>query len=115
MKHNKKKLLTIVDEFMMLFLKLGCKGITVNFDISDTLCSIKIRGAYDSSHKSDVERLDKVLNCGRNTEMEECYWSISGAAEINHGSELYVIGSMLDECLVTFDDSYLEIVANRNL
>ena len=113
MKHNKKKLLIILDELMMLFLKLDCTGITVNFDIIGDECIIQIRGRYDYSHRSQVEGLEKVLNCGRTTEMEECYWSISGAAEINQGSELYVIGTMLDTCSVVYDDEFLEIIAHR--
>ena len=113
MKHNKKKLLIIVDELMMLFLKLGCTGITMNFDTSEKDCTIRMKGNYHFSFRSNIQNLEKMLNCGRNIEMEECYWSVSGAAEINQGSELHVIGSMLDSCSVVFDDNTLEITAFR--
>lgn len=114
MKHNKKKLLIIVDELMQCFLKLGCKSINVDFDIEGSECVIKITGKYNPKHREHVEKLESNLNCGRNIELEECYWSIAGCAEINQGSELYVVGSMLDKCTVLYDDENIEVVAYRN-
>ncbi|MFI3226984.1 MAG: hypothetical protein R3Y09_06160 [Clostridia bacterium] len=113
MKHNKKKLLIILDELMKLFLKLGCTSITVHFDIEKDESIIQIRGKYSQDCKEHLKSLEHSLNCGRNVEMEECYWSISGSAEIDQGSELYIVGSMLDHCTVLFDDEYIEILAHR--
>lgn len=113
MKHNKKKQLIILDELMKLFLKLGCTNITMNFDIENDECTIKLKGKYCQNEKSHLHSLEQKLNCGRNVEMEECFWAISGSAEIDQGSELYIVGSMLDYCEVSYDDEYLEILAHR--
>lgn len=106
-------MLIILDELMKLFLKLGCTSIEVNFDIEKEENIIKVRGKYDTKHKEHLESLQTSLNCGRNLELEECYWSITGSAEIDQGSELYVVGSMLDSCTVFYDEEYLEILAYR--
>lgn len=115
MKHNKKKLLIILAELMKLFIKLGCTNITVNFDLEPKECIIKLRAKYDPAHKDDLKCLESALGGDRNIEMEEYYWSISGSAEINQGSELYVVSAMLDKCIVAFDDEYVEITAHREL
>ena len=113
MKHNKKKLLIIVEELMMCFLKLGCTGINVDFNMEGQECVVRIWGKYDPIYREHVQKLENNLNCGRNIELEECYWSITGCGEINQGSELYVVGSMLDKCTVLYDDENLEVLAYR--
>lgn len=115
MKHQKKKLLIILDELMKLFLKLGCTSIAVNLDMVEGENIIQIKGKYDPNCKVNLDALQSSLNCGRNLEVEECYWSIIGSAEIDQGSELYVVGSMLDNCTVLFDEESIEIIAHRKI
>lgn len=113
MKNGRKKFLIILDELMRLFLKFGCSNITVNFDIENNLGLIHLRGKYAPEAREHIKSLEESLNCGRNVEMEECYWAISGSGGINQGSELYVVGSMLDRCTVQYDDEYVEVFAYR--
>lgn len=114
MKHNKKKILIILDELMMLFLRLGCKHIQTSVSLENEKSIICIEGYYDKKHKDELAKLEDILTGGRCIETEEYYWSISGVGELNQGSELYVISSMLDECMVFHDDEFLKITATRN-
>ncbi|WP_317855313.1 hypothetical protein [Chakrabartyella piscis] len=115
MKHNKKKMLIILEELMKLFMKLGATNIAVNFDMEEEQCTIRIKGNYEGKSARYFQEIAKCLNCGRNEEVEECYWSISGSSEINQDSELYIVGSMLDQCTLNFSETELEIVGYRKL
>lgn len=113
MKHNKKKLLIIGEELIQYFYSLGCDNININLNSEQEECIIKINGNYKAEHRSRVEKLQHNLTQERNIELEECYWSIAGSGEINQGSELYVIGTMLDKCIVNYDDTTVEVIAYR--
>lgn len=113
MKHNRKKVLIILEELMKMLMKLGCTNMTANIDKEETQCIIKVKGNYTEDKRRYFGEIEKCLQCGRNEEMEECYWSISGAAEIDQDSELYIVGSMLDRCEIHDTGEELEIIGYR--
>ncbi len=113
MKHYRKKVLIILEEMMKLLMKLGSTKMTADIEKEETQCIIRVKGNYAEKHRRYFGEIEKCLQCGRNEEMEECYWSISGSSEIDQDSELHIVGSMLDRCELHYTDEELEIVGYR--
>ena len=59
----------------------------------------------------EIEHLTKVLQAPRRREMEKDYWSLGGISEVT--SELLLIGMMVDEASVDYNEGWLTIKLKR--
>lgn len=100
MKHNKQRITRIVEELMNYFFYLGATNISVNVNEDEKKYTIFFKCNCGSCAKDKIEEISRLLKCGKNEEMEEYYWALTG--ECDSDSELSLIGMMVDESKIDF-------------
>ncbi len=107
-----EKTMRIVDELVGFCCRRGSKNIDINYNI-DTVKQtiITVTAPNTEVTNEDLEMLDQVLSQHRQHEMEEMYWLISG--DDSFGDELSLVGVMIDDCDIKYENKVLTIVAYR--
>lgn len=100
MKNNKLRISRIVDELMNYFFSLGATNISVNINEDEKGHRIFFKCNCGNCAKEKIEEVSKLLKCGKNEEMEEYYWALTG--ECDSDSELSLVGMMTDEQEINF-------------
>lgn len=95
MKHNKLRITRIVEELMNYFFSLGATNISVNINEDEKKYTIFFKSNCNDCRKEKFDELSRLLKCGKNEEMEEYYWALTG--ECDSDSELSLVGMMIDE------------------
>lgn len=113
MSHRLEKNLKILDELIIYCYKNGGKNITVNLNWEDNASLFQVSAKVNAIPKEDIERLVTKLNVTRQREVEENYWALGGDSELRGESELSLVGMMLDEAQITYEDKELTIHAKR--
>lgn len=111
MKHRFEKNLRIINEMMTYMYKLGAKDININYKEENTLTTFIILGNISNIPTNKLEDLKSKLNTDRIHEIEEYYWHLGGESEI--GEELSLIGMMIDETVISFENNILSITIYR--
>ncbi len=111
MKHEKKRITKIIDELMFYLFSMGANNIDVNFKREADLCAITFKSDYDLSKRDKLFKLVKFLNYEKQEEMEEYYWELTGNYDLD--TELSLVGMMIDEAKIYYDDEKIEIVLLR--
>lgn len=111
MKHKFEKNLRIINEMMTYMYKLGTKNININYKEENSLTIFNITGNIESIPEKKLSDLKEKLNTDRIHEIEEYYWHLGGESEI--GEELSLIGMMIDDANISFEDNVLSIVIHR--
>ncbi|MDF2676644.1 MAG: hypothetical protein K0Q97_949 [Bacillota bacterium] len=112
MKHNKKRIVKIVDELIIFLFSINSTNINVNILENNDEYEITGIGNYNGGHDKKIEKFVKLLNCPKHEEMEECYWELTGESDV--GSELALLGMMIDDASINIDDGKLEIILHRS-
>lgn len=100
MKHNKLRITRIVEELMNYFFSLGATNLYVNINEEEKRYKIFFKCNCGSCAEEKIDEVSKLLKCGKNEEMEEYYWALTG--ECDSDSELSLIGMMIDESEVNY-------------
>ncbi len=103
----------IIDEIVGFCCRRGSQDVNINYNIKqqdETVIKVIARDVKVSNE--DLEQLKAVLSQHRQREMEECYWQITG--DDSYGDELSLIGVMIDEYELTYENDILTITAFRN-
>ncbi|MBS4538260.1 hypothetical protein GOQ27_07280 [Clostridium sp. D2Q-11] len=111
MNHEIKKISKIIDELSTFCLLHGAK--LMNMSVENNKDHFKIILEMDNLDYSNkkVSRLEKLLNCPRQAEMEEFYWELTG--ESDHDSELSIVGMMVDKADIVFEENSLKLTLYR--
>lgn len=112
MKHNKLRIARIVEELMNYFFSLGATNISVNLNEDEEKYKIYFKSNCEGICQGKFDELSRLLKCGKNEEMEEYYWALTGESDMD--SELSLVGMMIDESEVKLlDDKEVEITLYR--
>lgn len=111
MKHKFEKNLRIINEMMTYMYKLGAKDININYKEGNTLTTFVILRNISHIPPNKLKDLKNKLNTDRIHEIEEYYWHLGGESEIDE--ELSLIGMMIDEAIVSFQNNLLSITIYR--
>ncbi|OON99213.1 MAG: hypothetical protein ATN35_00195 [Epulopiscium sp. Nele67-Bin004] len=111
MKRNIKKVSKIVNELTMFLLEHQSTNIKVgvrNFDDK-----VVITAVAEDIEKMDiaVTNLKKSLSYPRTREIEEYCWELTGESETESG--LAIVGSMVDEATIDYDETQLYVQLTR--
>ncbi len=107
-----EKTMRILDELVGFCCRRGGNDITINYNTETPKMTIlTISSKNTNVTDEEIVMLDKVLNQHRQHEMEEMYWLISG--DDSFGDELSLVGVMIDECKVVYENKHLTITAYR--
>lgn len=113
MKHDNKKIMGIIDEVMTFLYCVGAKEINIHTIKAEDKYVIEIKSDYLNKNKSKVEdMIDTLSTCQRQIELEEYYWELVGDSEV--GTELTLVGAMVDEIDIDLEDDSIEITLIRN-
>ena len=112
MKHTKQRNIKIVTELLNYCYNHGSQNIHIDINKENENILISIKAEIPSMSQDSLEILETSLNTPRLHEMEEYYWNLTG--DTDTGSELLLVGMMINEATVTYtDDKYLNILVTR--
>ncbi len=90
----------------------GSYNVHIDINKKNKKIIIFIKAEINYISEENIEILKKSLNSPRLHEMEEYYWNLTG--DTDTGSELTLVGMMIDEATVNYEDGkYLEILLTR--
>ncbi len=102
----------IIDELAGFCCRRGCNDLTIGYNTEDLTKTVITITAKNTKLSSDeMETLVNQLSQHRQREMEECYWQITG--DDSFGDELSLIGVMVDDCIITYEENELKIIVYR--
>ncbi len=108
-----EKTMRIVDELVGFCCRRGGKNITINYNTEKPkMTEITVTSPNTTVTSDELTALDKTLSQHRQHEMEEMYWLISG--DDSFGDELSLVGVMVDECKIIYENEVLTIIVYRN-
>ncbi len=107
-----EKTMRIIDELVGFCYKRGGNNITITYNLEDhNETVIKVIAKNVKASEEELETLETALNQGRQREVEECFWIVSG--DDTFGDELTLIGVMLDSGKILYENNTLTIDAFR--
>ncbi|MDK2799984.1 MAG: hypothetical protein PWP27_1717 [Clostridiales bacterium] len=111
MKHNRKRVSKIADELITYLFSIGATDINVNIQERKEDFKILITSNYKYNQKKKIDRLIKALKSPKQEEIEEYYWELTGDSDV--GTELPLVGMMIDKAEIDLADNTLDIVLYR--
>ena len=112
MSNSIDKSISIITVLMLYCHKLGSTTSHVVMDLQPDMAHYKIRAPIAHVEPEELERVRYYLNQPRDRMIEESYWMLSSRSD---GTEqLRLIGMMVDEAEVIFENSELYICVRRS-
>ena len=112
MKFNTEKNLRIMNELVAFFLNLGCTNIHIDLSINDNTSHFLLTGNISNLKDKNFNILKDSLCVPRQHEIEEYYWNLIGENET--GSQISLVGMMIDKCNISFEKNILRLEIYRN-
>ncbi|WP_129597970.1 hypothetical protein [Anaerophilus nitritogenes] len=107
MKHTKQRISKIVDEMLNYFFLIGATDIEVHLKDEEEFYKIFLKSNYTKGQENRIEELIRYLEAPKQEEMEEYYWELAGACDMD--TELTLIGMMIDKGEVNFTQDKIEL------
>ena len=111
MTHDRQKNIRILDELTSYCYLKGAEHISINLDVENDLMIFTLKCYVPNLTKGDLDYLDTSLTVPRCHEMEEYYWELAGDTEGEN--ELSLVGMMIDDVLIAFEEDILTIEVKR--
>lgn len=109
MVHEEKKLGKIVEELTMFFFSVGGNHISSKIEREGNQVVISFESDYAPEYRGNLESLPKYLNEPRNEGMEDIYWELAGSGDPGEGSQLLLIGVMIDKAEVHIEEDIVRL------
>jgi hypothetical protein len=107
MKQEINKVSKIVSELINFCLNNSAKKIEISIEDKEDRFEILIGTDYIECSKDDVENVKTLLETGRQLEVDEYYWQLTG--EDMSDQELSLVGMMVDEAIVNWEKPSMKI------
>lgn len=107
MRHEVKKISKMIDELTTFFLEHEAQGLTLNIEVEGDMEVINVTAKNIPDNEVCVERLNRFLSYPRELEMEEYYWKLAGDGDTS--KELGLVGMMIDEANVSYDEETISL------
>lgn len=113
MRHEVKKISKMVDELTTFFLEHEAKNLNIKIDNLEDREIITVEAVALDDINLCVDNLKDFLSYPRECEMEEYFWGLAG--EIDSSPELGLVGTMIDEANIGYEDDkiLLELIRNK--
>jgi hypothetical protein len=111
MKHSNQRNIKIVDELINFCYKNKCFNMKIDINTIDNLTIISLSADIPDVKQEYLEHISNSLNTPRYHEMEEYYWSLTGDDDEN--MELNLVGMMVDEAEIKYNNPSLQIILKR--
>ncbi|MBQ9140181.1 MAG: hypothetical protein IJX63_00115 [Lachnospiraceae bacterium] len=115
MTHEEKKIGKIVEELTMYFFSIGADHISSTIDKDGRDVTITMECNYQPEYREDMSRLSEYLNEPKDDSVEDIYWELAGSGDPGEGSQLLLLGMMLDKAEVTIEEDKLYLKLYKEL
>ena len=112
MKHNKKRILSVINELTMNLLAAGATDINVRIQELETEYQITIQSNFCIEKQDKMKELAQVIQEKPQVGMEEFYWELAG--ESDFGNELHLAAMMVDRVEVELLEDAIKLELFRN-
>lgn len=106
-----QKINGIICEIVILLLEKKATDISVAITESETGTKIEISSQEVILDEDIMNRIDKLLNTKRNSQIEFPYWELIGNA--SNYSSLNLVGNMIDKVETYYHDNIFKIILYR--
>ena len=113
MKHEHQRNIRIIDELITFCYKCGADNIMMNIAKDDTQYTLNVEAKVTDLSSETLTLVEKFLSAPRCHEMEEYYWELTG--EDDTDCELGLVGMMIDDAEIFYEDSILRITLIRKI
>ncbi|WP_027633112.1 hypothetical protein [Clostridium hydrogeniformans] len=113
MKHINQRNIKISDELMNLCYSYGASHINLDIKTQGKETIFLLKSEIKDLPSDTLDDLVTLMNYPRCHEMEECYWELTGDGDLD--SELSLVGIMVDEAYINYEDSILTIELKRRI
>ncbi|MGL5149132.1 MAG: hypothetical protein ACRC7N_00985 [Clostridium sp.] len=107
MKFKIEKNLKIANELISYCYHFGSDDVSMDIRNTSESTKIHIKAKLESFSDDNLSDLISTLNVPRQHEVEQYYWHLSGESEFD--SELSLVGMMIDEAKVSFEECTLNL------
>jgi len=107
--HEEKKIGKIVEELTMFFFSVGANNIYSHIERNGQQVVISFESDYAPEYAGNLQSLSKYLNEPRNEGMEDIYWELAGSGDPGEGSQLLLIGVMIDKAEIHIEEEYVHL------
>lgn len=113
MRHEIKKVAKMIDELTTFCLEHGAQDLKLHIQNKANEEIITVEASPIDHMEATVERMQDLLSYPRECEMEEYYWELAGETE--RVDELGLVGNMIDEARIAYDEEkiYLELMRKK--
>lgn len=109
MVHEEKKLGKIVEELTMFFFSVGANNIYSQIERKGQQVVISFESDYAPEYADNLQALPKYLNEPKNEGMEDIYWELAGSGDPGEGSQLLLIGVMIDKAEIFIEEKFVHL------
>ncbi|WP_018247755.1 hypothetical protein [Orenia marismortui] len=100
MKHEKMKIIKILDEILSFSFNNKANDIDINIKIKDQQTIITFKDNSKNLNQNKLEEIEEMLNIDKQPEIEEYYWELIG--QNDYCDELSVVGLMIDKATINY-------------
>ncbi len=111
MKHERLKISKMVGELMNYLFYMGATDINIEYKETEDCFRIICKSNFQEDASRKIEKLTKLLKSNKHEEVEEYYWALTGDCDV--ANELSLVGMMVDESKVEFEDKEIKIILYR--
>jgi hypothetical protein len=102
MRHEIKKIAKIANELTTFCMLYQAKDVKIQIKREEGKTRILVKAYELEKREEAIAKLEGCLGSPRETEFEEYYWELAGESE--HSEELYLVGTMVDEGNIRYDE-----------
>lgn len=114
MRHTKQKLTGIIAEMTTYCYSLGGTRIETLLESDHVSHYITIKSDFDIQYLDRIKKLKEILNRGRNQDVEEMYWLLTGMSDIDDEAELQLITALIDKAEVYIENNQVTVYLIRH-
>lgn len=108
MRHEIKKVARMTDELTSFFLGHGAQDVKIHIQNRPTEEVIIVEAAPIQDMEGTITRMRDLLSYPRECEMEEYYWELAGG-DVEGDDELGVVGNMIDDARIEYDEEHIRL------
>lgn len=103
----------MIDELITYCYSIGATEISFHIAHTSDSHEISLNSNFDLDTPPNMKILEKHLNCGRQPDIEESYWTLTGISDLEDEVQLQVIGAMVDKTDLSVKDNILYMHLTR--
>lgn len=111
MKFKIEKNLRIINELITYCSHFGGNDVSMKIQNTEDETNISIKAKLLNFSNENLQDLTQALNVPRQHEVEQYYWHLGGESQFD--CELSLVGMMIDEAKVSFNDDILNVEVKR--